>query len=205
MKIGSSYCGVWVTKGKITVNVQCTMEIQGKSILIWVSARFELVRVRVIGNRLYNHVASCYSRTKLSRNQSWVNLLFSVLQVSILDSILDSLFSLLNSLFAQESRIVNWVEKLRLAMDCQLTFEWYCMCHSTAERLTDQLTDCSTDWMNNWILTILLADWLTGLFKGRFIIYVEGAMVPMAIIFLERGARFFPEIFSIHFHKLPTT
>ena len=25
-------------------------------------------------------------------------------------------------------------------------------------------------------------------------------MVPMAIIFLGRGARFFPEIFSIHFH-----
>ena len=199
MKIGSSYCGVWVTKGKITVNVQCTTEIQGKSILIRVSARFELVRVRVIGSRLYNHVASCYSRTKLSRNQSWVNLLFSVLQDSILDSILDSLFSLLNSLFAQESRIVNWVEKLRFAMDCQLTFERYCMCHSTAERLTDQLTDwltdCSIDWMNNWILTILLADWLTGLFKGRLIIYVEGAMVPMAIIFLERGARFFPRNF----------
>ena len=187
MKIGSSYCGVWVTKGKITVNVQCTTEIQGKSILIRVSARFELVRVRVIGSRLYNHVASCNSRTKLSRNQSWVNLLFSVLQDSILDSILDSLFSLLNSLFAQESRIMNRVEKLRLAMDCQLTFERYCMCHSTAERLTD----CSIDWMNNWILTILLADWLTGLFKERLIIYVQGAMVPMAIIFLERGARFF--------------
>ena len=27
----------------------------------------------------------------------------------------------------------------------------------------------------------------------------------MTIIFLGRGARFFPEIFSIHFHKLPTT
>ena len=59
---------------------------------------------------------------------------------------------------------------------------------------TDWLTDCSIDWMNNWILTILLADWLTGLFKGRFIIYVEGAMVPMAIIFLERG-KFSPFIF----------
>ena len=30
-------------------------------------------------------------------------------------------------------------------------------------------------------------------------------MVPMAITFLGRGAIFFPEIFSIHFHKLPTT
>ena len=82
-------------------------EIQGKSILVRVSARFELVRVRIIGSGLYNHAALCYSRTKLSRNQSWVNLLFSVQQDSILDSILDSLFSLLNYLFAQESRIVN--------------------------------------------------------------------------------------------------
>ena len=55
------------------------------------------------------------------------------------------------------------------------------------------------------MLTILLADRLTGLFKGRFIIYVEEAMVHMAIIFLGSGARFFPEIFSIHFHKFPTT
>ena len=161
MKIGSSYCGVWVTKGKITVNVQCTTEIQGKSILIRVSARFELVRVRVIGSRLYNHVASCNSRTKLSRNQSWVNLLFSVLQDSILDSILDSLFSLLNSLFAQESRIMNRVEKLRLAMDCQLTFERYCMCHSTAERLTDQLTDWLTVRLTGWIIEFWLFYWLT--------------------------------------------
>ena len=116
-------------------------EIQGKSILVRVSARFELVRVRIIGSGLYNHAALCYGRTKLSRNQSWVNLLFSVLQDSILDSILDSLFTILDSLFTQESRITNRVEKLRLAMDCQLTFERYCMCHSTAERLTDQLTD----------------------------------------------------------------
>ena len=59
------------------------------------------MRVRVIGSRLYNHAALCYNRTKLSRNQAWVNLLFSVLQ----DSILDSLFSILDSLFEQESRI----------------------------------------------------------------------------------------------------
>ena len=85
-------------------------EIQGKSILVRVSARFELVRVRVIGNRLYNDAALCYNRTKLSRNQSWMNLLFSVLQDSILDSILDSLFSILDSLLAQESRIANRVE-----------------------------------------------------------------------------------------------
>ena len=145
------------------------MEIQGKSILIRVSVRFELARVRVIGSRLYNHVASCYSCTKLSRNQSWVNLLFSVLQDLILDSILDSLFSLLNSLFAQESRIVNWVEKLRLTMDSQLTFERYCMCHSTAKRLTDQLTDWLTVRLTGWIefwLFYWLTDWLVYLRDG---------------------------------------
>ena len=46
----------------------------------------------------------------LSRNQSWVNLLFSVLQDSILDAILYSLFSIFDSRFAQESRITNRVE-----------------------------------------------------------------------------------------------
>ena len=145
-------------------------EIQGKLISIWVSTRFELVRVRVIGSRLYNHVASCYSRTKLLRNQSWVNLLFSVLQDSILDSSLDSLFSLLDSLFAQELRIANRVKKLRLAMDChQLTFEPHCMCHSTAERLTDQLTDWLTVWLTGWIECWLfnwLTDWLNYLRDG---------------------------------------
>ena len=40
-----------VTEGKITVNV--FMEIQGKSILVQVRASFELVRVQVIGSRLY--------------------------------------------------------------------------------------------------------------------------------------------------------
>ena len=35
-------------------------EIQGKSILVWVSARFELVRVRVIGSRLYDTM--CFPR-----------------------------------------------------------------------------------------------------------------------------------------------
>ena len=43
---------------------------------------------------------------KSSRHQSWVNLLFSVLR----DSILDSLFSILDSRFVQESRIANQVE-----------------------------------------------------------------------------------------------
>ena len=78
------------------------------------------MRVRVIGNRLYNHAALCYSRTNY---QSWLNLLFCVLQDSILDSILDSLFSILDSLLAQESRIANRVEN----RDSQLFFERYCI------------------------------------------------------------------------------
>ena len=50
MKIGSrqrefELLKVRVTEGKITV-----MEIQGKSILVRVSARFELARVPVIGS-----------------------------------------------------------------------------------------------------------------------------------------------------------
>ena len=44
--------GVRVIKGKITVNQECMTEIQGKSTLVRVSARFELARVRVIGSRL---------------------------------------------------------------------------------------------------------------------------------------------------------
>ena len=35
-------------------------EIQGKSILVRVSARFELVRVRVIGSQLYIFLVSAY-------------------------------------------------------------------------------------------------------------------------------------------------
>ena len=39
-------------------------EIQGKSILVRVSARFELARVRVIGSRLYLHVSAVFFITK---------------------------------------------------------------------------------------------------------------------------------------------
>jgi len=46
-------------------------EIQGKLILVRVSARFELVRVPVIRSRLYTHAALCYSRTKLS-SHGWI-------------------------------------------------------------------------------------------------------------------------------------
>ena len=55
---------------------------------------------------------------KIIENQSWVNLLFSVSRDSILNSILNSLFSILDSRRNRESR---------LAMDCQLFFEQYCV------------------------------------------------------------------------------
>ena len=65
----------------------------------------------------FKHTVACTNVTmphlyvfeNLSRNQSWVNL-FSVLQDSILDAILNSLFSILDSQFAQELRIANWVK-----------------------------------------------------------------------------------------------
>ena len=130
-------------------------EIQEKSILVQVSARFELVRVWVIGSRLYNHAALCYSGTKLSRNQSLVNLLFSVLQDSILNSILDSLFSILDSLFEQESRIANGVE-----MDCQLTFERYCR----VTRVTRVTWVNRVTWVSRvtWATRVIRVTWLIG-------------------------------------------
>ena len=42
---------VMITEDKSTEN--CMKEIQGKSTLVWVSARFELARVRVIRSQLY--------------------------------------------------------------------------------------------------------------------------------------------------------
>ena len=57
-------------------------------------------------------VLQLYVFVKLSRNQSWVNLLFSVLQLRLdpwLD-ILNSLLLILDSWFAQESRIANCIK-----------------------------------------------------------------------------------------------
>ena len=51
-----------------------------------------------------------------------VNLLFSVLRDFILNSILDSLFLILDSRFAQESRIVNRVENRDLQRTVNLIF-----------------------------------------------------------------------------------
>ena len=102
----------------------------------WANARFKVVRIRVIGSRLYNHAASCYSRAKLSRNQSWMNLLFSVLQDSILNLILDSLFSILDSLFAQESRIANRAKN----QDSQWTVNL--LLNGTVNRCKSTATSC---------------------------------------------------------------
>ena len=60
---------------------------------------------------------TAYVFVKLSRNQSWVNLLFSVLP----DSIACSRFSIRAGIENCESS-----RELRLATDCQLTFERYC-------------------------------------------------------------------------------
>ena len=60
--------------------------------------------------RQINHAVLCYVNVKLSRNQSLVRLLFSVLWDSIVDWILDNFFSILNSWFTQESRIENRVK-----------------------------------------------------------------------------------------------
>ena len=44
-------------------------EIQGKSILVRVSARFELTRIRVIGSQLYN-------TPRIMDKNLWINLQF---------------------------------------------------------------------------------------------------------------------------------
>ena len=70
-----------------------------------------------------------YVFEKLSRNESWVNLLFSVLRDSILDAILDSLFSIRAGIENRESS-----QESRLATDCQLTFERYCNSKTKRQR-----------------------------------------------------------------------
>ena len=63
---------------------------------------------------------TAYVFVKLSRNQSWVNLLFSVLR----DSILDSLFLILDSHRNRELRIESRIETCN---GLSLTFEWSCI------------------------------------------------------------------------------
>ena len=106
-----------------------------------------------------------YVFVNLLRNQSWVNLLFSVRWDLILDLILDSLCLILDFRFSIRAGIEN--RKLhresRLTTDCQLTFEQYCNC------LNGWFTDGIIFFLINWVawfitdrLTVWMVDWLTG-------------------------------------------
>ena len=86
-------------------------EILGKSILVLVSASFELVRVPVIRSRLYTHAALCYSRTKLS-SHGWI---FCFLSCKTRFSIVCSRFSILYSCRnREENRDSQWTVNLLL-------------------------------------------------------------------------------------------
>ena len=62
-------------------------------------------------NKLYRVVLQLYVYVNLSKNQSWVNLLFSVSRDSIHDSFLDSLFSIS---YWVENRDLQWTVNLLL-------------------------------------------------------------------------------------------
>ena len=90
-------------------------EILGKSILVRVSASFELVRVPVIRSRLYTHAALCYSRTKLS-SHGWIFCFLSCKTRSLTRfSIVCSQFSILYSCRnREENRDSQWTVNLLL-------------------------------------------------------------------------------------------
>ena len=90
-------------------------EILGKSILVRVSASFELVRVPVIRRRLYTHAALCYSRTKLSTH-GWIFCFLSCKTRSLTRfSIVCSRFSILYSCRnREENRDSQWTVNLLL-------------------------------------------------------------------------------------------
>ena len=99
-----------------------------------------------------------YVFVKLSRNQSWVNLLFSVPRELILDSIFSiacSWFLILDSRRNRESRIA---QESRLATDYQLSFEWCCNC------LNGWFFWWNNVWLINWVAWLVidrLNGWLT--------------------------------------------
>ena len=90
-------------------------EILGKSILVRVSASFELVRVPVIRSRLYTHAALCYSRIKLS-SHGWIFCFLSCKTRSLTRfSIVCSQFSILYSCRnREENRDSQWTVNLLL-------------------------------------------------------------------------------------------
>ena len=143
-------------------------QILGKSILVRVSASFELVRVPVIRSRLYTHAALCYSRTKLS-SHGWIFCFLSCKTRSLTRfSIVCSQFSILYSRRNQESRIEsrNW--------DSPWTVNWLlngtvCVTALLKDWLTNWLTDWVTVWLTGWIECWLfnwLTDWLDYLRDG---------------------------------------
>ena len=71
-------------------------------------------------------VLQLYVYEKLSLNQSWVNLLFSALWDSILYSILDNLFSILNSCRNRESQIESRIET-RNGLSTHFLNSMYCI------------------------------------------------------------------------------
>ena len=90
-------------------------EILGKSILVRVSASFELVRVPVIRSRLYTHAALRYSRTKLS-SHGWIFCFLpcktrSLTRFSIVCSQFSILYSCRNR---EENRDSQWTVNLLL-------------------------------------------------------------------------------------------
>ena len=90
-------------------------QILGKSMLVRVSASFELVRVPVIRSRLYTHAALCYSRTKLS-SHGWIFCFLSCKTRSLTRySIVCSRFSILYSCRnREENRDSQWTVNLLL-------------------------------------------------------------------------------------------
>ena len=82
-----------------------------------------------------------YVNVKLSRDQSWVNLLFTVSQGSLLDSVLNNLILILI-----RNQELSW--ESRLAMECQLAFEWY----YTTKRFPE-------DWLQFWLFLLTNFEW----------------------------------------------
>ena len=73
---GSSYRGFELQRVKLQWN--CKKEIQGKSTLVRVSARFQLARVRVIGSQLYHRAwVTCVKTNEKVKSRigwkSWVS------------------------------------------------------------------------------------------------------------------------------------
>ena len=94
-------------------------QILGKSILVRVSASFELVRVPVIRSRLYTHAALCYSRTKLS-SHGWIFCFLSCKTRSL------TRFSIVCSRFSIRAEIEKRIETRNGLSTCFWTVLYLC-------------------------------------------------------------------------------